>query len=93
MALYRVLVAISNSETDVGYIQGLNTIVGTFLLFLKEEDAYWMAIYFLRKKKISHLLCPPFATSDLWNYQLDIFMQNYLPEVHQHLVSVFTDVF
>lgn len=86
MALYRVLIAISNSELDVGYVQGLNSVVGTLLLYLKEEDAYWMTIYFLRKKKLNQLFSPPFLKNALWNYQLDILVQNYLPDVHEHIV-------
>ena len=89
LALYRVLIALSNTETEVGYIQGLNSIIGTILLHLKEEDAYWMALYLIRKKELAKVFTPPFSKTDIWNYQLEILMQNYLPDIFDHLVSNF----
>ena len=87
--MYRVLIAISNTETEVGYIQGMNSVIGTLLLHLKEEDAYWMAVYLLRKRELSRVFTPPFVKTDIWNYQLEIIMQNILPDIYDHLVSAY----
>ena len=88
LTLYRVLIAISNTEPEVGYIQGLNSVVGTLLLHLKEEDTYWMMLYLLRSRGLSKVFTPPFSKTDIWNYQLEILMQNYLPDIFDHLVRL-----
>ncbi|KAH3762180.1 ecotropic viral integration site 5 protein [Pelomyxa schiedti] len=39
--LYRVLYAYSVRDSDVGYCQGLNFVVGTLLMRMNEEAAFW----------------------------------------------------
>ena len=43
-ALRRVLVAYSQHNPAIGYCQGMNMIAATGLLFLDEEDAFWMMV-------------------------------------------------
>ena len=88
LTLYRVLVAISNAEPEVGYIQGLNTVIGMLLLHLREEDAYWMGLYLLRKRGLGKVFIPPFSKPEIWNYQLDVFMRCYLPDIFDDLVRL-----
>jgi len=45
----KVLVAVSNLETDMGYVQGLHAIAGVLLFFLEEEEAFWAMVYFLHR--------------------------------------------
>eukprot|EP00795_Rhopilema_esculentum_P008909 gene8909-16534_t len=40
--LKRILIAIAGLYPDIGYCQGLGMIVGSLLLFLDEEDVFWM---------------------------------------------------
>ncbi|ORZ38345.1 rab-GTPase-TBC domain-domain-containing protein [Catenaria anguillulae PL171] len=42
--LRRVLVAFSFFNTEIGYCQSLNYIVGLLLLFMPEEEAFWMLV-------------------------------------------------
>lgn len=44
VALRRVLVAYSQHNPDIGYCQGMNMIAATGLLFLDEEDTFWMMV-------------------------------------------------
>lgn len=89
-ALFRVLVAIANTVKEVGYIQGLNSIAGTLLTNLKEEDAYWMMIYLLKKRELKNLVAFKFPLVNLWNFQLKCLMRCHLPDIYAHLVSYFS---
>jgi hypothetical protein len=41
-----VLVAFSWKLSRVGYCQGLNKIAAFGLLYLREEDVFWLVVYF-----------------------------------------------
>jgi hypothetical protein len=43
-ALRRVLRAYSVYDMEIGYCQGMNFIVGMFLMFLTEEEAFWLLV-------------------------------------------------
>lgn len=43
-SLRRVLKAYATHNTSVGYCQSLNFISGMMLLFLQEEDAFWLLL-------------------------------------------------
>jgi hypothetical protein len=60
-ALYRVLVAYARRNQDVGYCQGLNSVVGTLLLFMGEEDAFWCLTQLVEAR-----LARGFWSSTLW---------------------------
>lgn len=84
-SLLRVLVAVSNSITELGYMQGLNYVAGVFLYYLKEEQAFWATLYLLEKLNAKDLLKENFKTIHLLNYQFEVFLTNYLPAVSNHL--------
>ena len=60
-ALHRVLVAYARRNQDVGYCQGLNSVVGTLLLFMGEEDAFWCLTQLVEAR-----LARGFWSSTLW---------------------------
>lgn len=88
--LTNVLVASSNSLPNIGYVQGLNSIVSILLSQgLTEQQSYWMLLYLLKKCKINDLLSEGFPKVQILNYQLEIYMRNYLPDVIDYLVNFF----
>jgi len=89
-SLLRVLIAVSNTIQDMGYIQGLNSIAGTFLLYLREEEAFWIMMYFMEKLKFKDLLNESFSKIHELNYQLKAYLQYYLPQVTSSLVKLWT---
>jgi len=83
-----VLVAIANTVKDVGYIQGLNSIAGVFLFVLKEEEAFWALLYLLERKQAKKIFKAGFPQVAVLNYQLQCFMENYLPDLAKHFVRI-----
>jgi hypothetical protein len=43
-SLSRVLLAFSKYDNKIGYVQGMNFIVGSFLLHCSEEIAFWLFV-------------------------------------------------
>ena len=79
--------AISNSYTEIGYIQGINAWVGVLLLNgLKEIDAYWLIIFFLNKMNLKSMISPGFPKIKILNYQLEIYMKIHMKDVINRLV-------
>lgn len=86
-ALLTVLQAISNTVKDMGYIQGLNSIAGVFLFYLKEEESFWITLYFLEKLSFKEILQEGFDQVNLLNYQLKAYLNHYVPTVASYLVK------
>jgi len=86
-SLLRLLVATSNTVKDMGYMQGLNSIAGMFLFYLKEEESFWVLLYFMEKMKFKNFLKEDFTTINTLVYQLDLFLEHYLPELTEHFVK------
>ncbi|XP_059091006.1 TBC1 domain family member 2B-like isoform X2 [Tigriopus californicus] len=57
--LRRVLLAYSVHNPEVEYCQGFNRIVAIALLFMQEEDAFWLLVYI-----IEHLMPPEYYSRD-----------------------------
>ena len=47
-SLYNVLKAYSIYDRTVGYVQGMGFVAGTLLLFMSEEDAFWVLVALLK---------------------------------------------
>lgn len=48
--LFNVLKAYSNYDNEVGYVQGLNYIVGLLLLYVQDEEEVFWCLYTLMYK-------------------------------------------
>lgn len=51
-ALYNVLKAYSIYDRTVGYVQGMGFVAGTLLLYMSEEDAFWVLVALLKGEGI-----------------------------------------
>ncbi|KAG6543998.1 hypothetical protein Mapa_014622 [Marchantia paleacea] len=47
-SLYNVLKAYSVYDRDVGYVQGMGFLAGLLLLYMSEEDAFWLLVALLK---------------------------------------------
>ena len=81
--------AISNTIKDMGYIQGLNSIAGVLLFYIKEEEAFWVLMYFMEKLKFKELLKDDFNKIHLLNYQLSAYLEYYIPDLAKYFVRNF----
>ena len=73
----------------IGYVQGMNTITSVFLgAKLKDSEVYWLMKYILNKKKFEEILMDGFPRVQILNYQLDIYVRNYIPELIEFLVKI-----
>eukprot|EP00249_Psilotum_nudum_P022436 c28518_g2_i2 orf=339-1496(+) len=48
ISLYNVLKAYSVYDPDVGYVQGMGFLAGLLLLYMSEEDAFWLLVALLK---------------------------------------------
>ena len=64
-ALKRVLVAYAWKNPKVGYVQSMNFVVALLLLFMDEEDAFWML------SVIVEVILPGYYTADLFGAVVD----------------------
>lgn len=82
--LKRVLVAYSRRNPKVGYCQSMNFVTGMLLLFMKEEEAFWMLVTI-----IEELLPQDYYGESLVGVQadqrvLDTLLMEKLPHVATH---------
>ncbi|XP_063711051.1 small G protein signaling modulator 3-like [Symsagittifera roscoffensis] len=83
--LRRVLRALAWLYPEIGYCQGMGTIVATFLLFMEEEETFWMVAAI-----IEDIVPASYYTHSLLGVQADQkvlrhLVMNYLPEIDIHL--------
>ena len=84
-----ILVALSNTDRQVGYVQGMNILVSSFLgMNMAEEESYWLSKYIFKKMKLKDVMINNFPKLNSLNYQLENFMMNYMPNVLAHLVII-----
>jgi ecotropic viral integration site 5 protein len=51
VSLFNVLKAYSVYDPEVGYCQGMGFVVGLLLIYMSEEDAFWMLVALLKSDK------------------------------------------
>lgn len=87
-SLYNVLKAYSVYDREVGYVQGMGFLAGLFLLYMGEEDAFWLLVALL--KGVLHTPMEglyqvglPLVQQQLW--QFDRLLHEQLPELAAHM--------
>jgi small G protein signaling modulator 3 len=85
--LRRILQAIAWLFPNIGYCQGMGTIVATLLLFMEEEDVFWLTCSI-----IEEILPASYYSHTLIGVQLDMYtlkqlIKTYLPEIDKQLTK------
>ncbi|SBS86134.1 GTPase-activating protein, putative [Plasmodium ovale curtisi] len=83
--LFNVLKAYSNYNKDLGYCQGMAFIVATFILYMNEEDAFFMLIALLDKYKLTDLFSSDMPLLNEYLYILDQLLFHMFPRIYNHL--------
>lgn len=81
--LRRILQSLARLYPNIGYCQGMGTIAATLLLFVEEEDAFWLMCSI-----IEDILPASYYSHTLIGVQADMkvlrqLVQTYLPEIEQ----------
>ncbi|CXI99083.1 GTPase-activating protein, putative [Plasmodium berghei] len=83
--LFNVLKAYSNYNQDLGYCQGMAFIVATFILYMNEEDSFYMLIALLDKYKLNDLFSSSMPLLNEYLYILDKLLLHFFPKIYNHL--------
>lgn len=95
---HKVLEAYSWKNPSVGYCQGMNFIVAGLLVFMNEEEAFWMLVRIsasvnllqswivehLLKQNYSHHLAGPQADAAI----LEHYLRKRIPSLHKHFKKI-----
>ncbi|KAL8171571.1 hypothetical protein V2J09_023375 [Rumex salicifolius] len=87
-SLYNVLKAYSVFDRNVGYVQGMGFIVGLLLLYMSEEDAFWLLVALL--KGVVHAPMEGLYVSGMplvqqYLFQFENLVKEQLPKLGEHL--------
>ncbi|KAL6063594.1 Rab-GAP TBC domain-containing protein [Balamuthia mandrillaris] len=84
-ALANILKAYSVHDTLVGYCQGMATITALLLMYMGEEDAWWVLLRLLTSYRMAGLFKPEFPRLFECFYVQDQLLKAHLPQLYKHL--------
>ncbi|XP_020588827.1 EVI5-like protein isoform X2 [Phalaenopsis equestris] len=86
-SLYNVLKAYSVYDRDVGYVQGMGFLAGLLLLYMSEEDAFWLLVALLKgavHAPMEGLYQVGLPLVQQYLFQFERLVKDYLPKLGQH---------
>ncbi|KAL9231355.1 hypothetical protein vseg_006592 [Gypsophila vaccaria] len=86
-SLYNVLKAYSVYDRDVGYVQGMGFIAGLLLLYMSEEDAFWLLVALLKgavHSPMEGLYLSGLPLVQQYLFQFDQLVKEQLPKLGEH---------
>ncbi|WOK94116.1 hypothetical protein Cni_G02818 [Canna indica] len=86
-SLYNVLKAYSVYDRDVGYVQGMGFLAGLLLLYMSEEDAFWLLVALLKgaiHSPMEGLYQAGLPLVQEYLRQFEQLVKEYLPNLGEH---------
>ncbi|XP_022772057.1 EVI5-like protein isoform X3 [Durio zibethinus] len=86
-SLYNVLKAYSVFDRDVGYVQGMGFLAGLLLLYMSEEDAFWLLVALLKgavHAPMEGLYQVGLPLVQQYLFQFDHLVREQLPKLGEH---------
>lgn len=83
-SLYNVLKAYSKFDPPVGYCQGMGFLVALFLMYMEEENAFWLLASCLRKYEMSGYFIQNMPKVNLSLYTAKALLKHFLPKLWRH---------
>mmetsp|Transcript_45431 Transcript_45431/g.95345 ORF Transcript_45431/g.95345 Transcript_45431/m.95345 type:complete len:729 (+) Transcript_45431:77-2263(+) len=85
--LRRILRAYSVYDSEVGYSQGMNFVAATFLMFLPEEEAFWLLVVVMNEDpyKLRDLFSRNMTATHEVLYIAENLISQFLPDLYEHL--------
>ncbi|KAL7450289.1 hypothetical protein ACHAWC_002234, partial [Mediolabrus comicus] len=86
-SLRRVLRAYSQIDPDVGYCQGMNFITAMFLIFLSEEEAFWLLVVVMNEEPYSlrELFGDDMSGTHEVLFIAEKLVKQFLPKLYKHM--------
>ncbi|XP_030923605.1 EVI5-like protein isoform X1 [Quercus lobata] len=89
-SLYNVLKAYSVFDREVGYVQGMGFLAGLLLLYMSEEDAFWLLVALLKgavHAPMEGLYLVGLPLVQQYLFQFDNLAREYLPKLGEHFTQ------
>ncbi|KMZ64904.1 hypothetical protein ZOSMA_345G00210 [Zostera marina] len=86
-SLYNVLKAYSVYDRDVGYVQGMGFVAGLLLLYMSEEDAFWLVVALLKgavHAPMEGLYQVGLPLVQQYLFQFEHLVKEYMPQLGEH---------
>lgn len=87
VSLFKVLVAYSNFDTEVGYCQGMSTIAAFLLLYFEEEQAFAVLQALMTREGLRTMFTAGFPLLFETFFVQEQLMRKYMPALQQRLES------
>lgn len=87
MSLFRVLKAFALRHPQIGYCQGMGSPCGSFLMYMTEEQAFWMTERFLMSDRYCHfgnMYTEGFPLLYTFFFIYERLLLKYVPKLAQH---------
>ena len=89
-ALFNVMKAYSVYDKTVGYCQGMGFLIAMFLLYMTEEDAFYLLARVIKDYEMSGLFAPGFPSLIRCFFVHEQLLSQHLPRLAAHFVSFFS---
>ncbi|XP_022862147.1 EVI5-like protein isoform X2 [Olea europaea var. sylvestris] len=89
-SLYNVLKAYSVFDREVGYVQGMGFVAGLLLLYMSEEDAFWLLVALLKgavHAPMEGLYLVGLPLVQQYLFQFDHLVKDHLPKLGEHFAQ------
>ncbi|OWM64461.1 EVI5-like protein [Punica granatum] len=89
-SLYNVLKAYSVYDRDVGYVQGMGFVAGLLLLYMSEEDAFWLLVALLKgavHAPMEGLYLVGLPLVQQYLFQFDNLVREQVPKLGEHFTQ------
>lgn len=89
-SLYNILKAYSVYDRDVGYVQGMGFLAGLLLLYMSEEDAFWLLVALLKgavHAPMEGLYQAGLPLVQQYLFQFEKLVQEHMPKLGQHFIE------
>ncbi|KAF4348097.1 hypothetical protein G4B88_021369 [Cannabis sativa] len=89
-SLYNVLKAYSVYDRDVGYVQGMGFLAGLLLLYMSEEDAFWLLVALLKgavHAPMEGLYLVGLPLVQQYLFQFEQLVREFLPKLGEHFTQ------
>lgn len=87
-SLYNVLKAYALYDPVIGYCQGMSFVSALLLMYMSEEDVFWVLLSLMRGKyRLRGCYTPGFPTLLKRFYQFECLLEKYCPKLAKHFIK------